>query len=403
MRPPRRGRSDTDTHKPTAERSFAPPNQGNPTSTPTLTPTATALPTPTSTQTPTATPTSTVPPTSDLPDDLWEIIVVIDLDNPINPDATPDVRGDTGGRDTDGDDTDSGTDSDDTDGDDTDGDDTDGDDTDGDDTDGDTDDDTPDHYAGDRTVWSCQEHSDLITWLAALRQTMTPGSHPQAVTQPQSMNARLGPGLAYDVITTLPQGTRANIIGVDPRGEWYQVELTGLDIPVWIYQSLVNVEGSLANVPTVSAEELAKLPISGATGSRPIATIQPEVMNVRIGPGIDYDVLTTLPQGTQVQVVGIDPSGEWLQVELDGFSSLGWVYRDLVVVDCPLTNVRRITESEISQQPAALVPDLRRLRLLRPRPRLRHRSHDPSRDLGRNHRRRRLPAQYLVPDHRPRP
>ena len=233
---------------------------------------------------------------------------------------------------------------------DTDGDDTDGDDTDGDDTGGDT----PDHYAGDRTVWGCQEHSDLITWLAALRQTMTPGSYPQAVTQPQSMNARLGPGLAYDVITTLPQGTRATIIGVDPRGQWYQVEITGLDVPVWVYQSLITVEGSLANVPTVSAEELAKLPISGATGSRPIATIQPEVMNVRIGPGIDHDVLTTLPQGTQVAVVGIDPGGEWLQVELDGFSSLGWVYRDLVEVDCPLVNVRRITDGEISRQPAAL-------------------------------------------------
>ena len=138
------------------------------------------------------------------------------------------------------------------------------------------------------------------------------------------------------------------------RGEWYQIELTGLDIPVWIYQSLATVEGSLANVPQVSAEELAKLPISGATGSRPIAIIQPEVMNVRLGPGIDYEVLTTLPQGTQVEIVGIDPSGEWLQVELDGLTSLGWLYRDLVQVDCPLVNVRRITETEISQQPAGL-------------------------------------------------
>ena len=363
----------TPTPTPTADISFAPPptqndpTQNGPTPTATSTPTASGLPTPTPTATPsgnlvpTFTPTATptggstgtplspplVPPTSDLPDDLWEIIVVIDLDNPTNPDATPDVRGDTDDTDTDGD----GTDGDDTDGDDTDGDDTDGDDTDGGDTDGG---DTPDHYAGDRTVWGCQEHSDLITWLAALRQTMTPGSYPQAVSQPQSMNARLGPGLAYDVITTLPQGTRATIIGVDPRGQWYQVEITGLDIPVWVYQSLITVEGSLANVPTVSAEELAKLPISGATGSRPIATIQPEVMNVRIGPGIDHDILTTLPQGTQVAVVGIDPSGEWLQVELDGFSSLGWVYRDLVEVDCPLVNVRRITDGEISRQPAAL-------------------------------------------------
>ena len=258
-------------------------------------------------------------------------------------DPTPTSDGD----DTDGDDTDG----DDTDGDDTDGDDTDGDDTDGDDTDGD---DTPDHYAGDRTVWNCQDLSALVNWLAALRQTMTAGDYPQAVTQPEILNARLGPGLDYDVITTLPQGTRANIIGVDPRGEWYQLELSDIEIPVWIYQSLASVEGSLDNVPEVSAEELALLPISGAPGSRPIAIIQPEVMNVRLGPALDYEVLTTLPQGTQVNIVGIDSSGEWLQVELDGMTSLGWLYRDLVQVDCPLANVRRITEREISLVPAAL-------------------------------------------------
>ena len=358
------------TPTPTAKISYSPPpNQGQPTPTPTPTPTATTLPTPTATATPssttvptltpTVTPTGgpTVPPTRDLPDDLWEIIITIDIDNPTDPDAIPDVADPTPTRGRDGDDTDGDdTDGDDTDGDDTDGDDTDGDDTGGDDTDGDdTDgDDTPDHYAGDRAVWSCQELSALVNWLAALRQTMTAGDYPQAVTHPESMNARLGPGLAYDVIATMPQGTRANIIGVDPRGEWYQLELTGLDIPVWIYQSLATVEGSLDNVPQVSAEELAKLPISGATGSRPIAIIQPEVMNVRLGPALDYEVLTTLPQGTQVEIVGIDPSGEWLQVELEGMTSLGWLYRDLVQVDCPLTNVRRITETEISQQPAAI-------------------------------------------------
>ena len=361
------------TPTPTADIFFAPPpTQDEPTPTATHTPTAASQPTPTATATatpsgsllptltPTPTPTGgpTIPPTSDLPDDLWEIIVIIDIGIPNGPDATPDVADPTptsDGDDTDDDDTDDDTDDDDTDDDDTDGDGTDGDGTDGDDTDGDdTDDGTPNHYAGDRTVWSCQESSDLVNWLAALRQTMTPGSHPQAVTQPESMNARLGPGLAYDVITTLPQGTRANIIGVDPRGEWYQVEISDLNIPVWIHQSLATVEGSLANVPTVSAEELAKLPISGATGSRPIAIIQPEVMNVRIGPGIDYDVLTTLPQGTQVKVVGIDPNSDWLLVELDGLTSLGWVYRELVQVDCPLVNVLRITETEISQTPAAL-------------------------------------------------
>ena len=212
----------------------------------------------------------------------------------------------------------------------------------------------PGHYAAGRSVWNCQDLTALVDSLAALRQTMTAADWPQAVTQPQIMNARLGPGLAYDVITTLPQGTRANIIGVDPRGEWYQLELSDIEIPVWIFQSLASVEGSLDNVSQVSAEELALLPISGAPGSRPVAVIQPEVMNVRLGPELDYEVLTTLPQGTQVNIVGIDPSGEWLQVELEGMTSLGWLYRDLVQVDCPLVNVRRITEREISLQPAAI-------------------------------------------------
>ena len=212
----------------------------------------------------------------------------------------------------------------------------------------------PGHYAAGRSVWDCQDLSALVDSLATLRQTMTAGAYPQAVTAPEIMNARLGPGLAYDVITTLPQGTRANIIGVDPRDEWYQLELSGLDIPVWIYQSLASVEGPLDSVPHVSADELSQLPISGAPGSRPVAVIQPEVMNVRLGPDFDYEVLTTLPQGTQVEVVGIAPDGEWLQVELHGMTSLGWLYRDLVVVDCPLVNVRRITEREISQVPAAL-------------------------------------------------
>ena len=296
-------------------------------------PTATALPTPTTTATPTATPvptqTPTVTPTPDQIEDISDSVISVVVDEDTNTDPDPDSDEDPSGTDTT---PPSSTD----------------------DPGDDSSDGWPGHYAAGRSVWNCQDLTALVDSLAALRQTMTAGDYPQAVTQPEIMNARFGPGLAYDVITTLPQGTRANIIGVDPRGEWYQLELSDIEIPVWIFQSLANVEGSLDNVSQVSAEELALLPISGAPGSRPVAVIQPEVMNVRLGPELEYEVLTTLPQGTQVNIVGIDPSGEWLQVELVGLSQLGWLYRDLVQVDCPLVNVRRITEREISLQPAAI-------------------------------------------------
>ena len=325
----------TNTHTPVPAATATNPPQQQPAAThtntpaPTATNTNTPVPTATATVAPTATQTPTVTPTPDQIEDISDSVISVVVDEDTNTDPDPDSDEDPSGTDTT---PPSSTD----------------------DPGDDSSDGWPGHYAAGRSVWSCQDLTALVDSLAALRQTMTAGGWPQAVTQPEIMNARLGPGLAYDVITTLPQGTRANIIGVDPRGEWYQLELSDIEIPVWIFQSLANVEGSLDNVSQVSAEELALLPISGAPGSRPVAVIQPEVMNVRLGPELEYEVLTTLPQGTQVNIVGIDPSGEWLQVELVGLSQLGWLYRDLVQVDCPLVNVRRITEREISLQPAAI-------------------------------------------------
>ena len=141
-------------------------------------------------------------------------------------------------------------------------------------------------YWSGRSVWDCQDLSALVNSLATLRATGSVADGAQAITQPAIMHARFGPGLEYDVITTLPQGTRANIIGVDPKEEWYQLELSHIEIPVWIYQDLAVVEGSLDALRQVPIEELAQLPISGAIGSRSVAVTQPEIMNVRLGPGV---------------------------------------------------------------------------------------------------------------------
>ena len=304
------------THTPTKKVSYSPPPQQKQAPA-----TATATNTPEPTATATLTPTAT--PTDDLSEDFPDSIISVDDDA----DSDADAGADTGTADPAPQTTSA---------------------------DGASGSAWPGHYAAGRSVWNCQDLSALVDSLAAFRSTMTAGSYPQAETQPEIMNARLGPGLAYDVIITLPQGTRASITGIDPRNEWYQLELSNLDILVWIHQGLATVQGSLDNVRQVPAAELAQLPISGAPGSRPIGITRSEVMNVRLGPGFNYEVLTTLPHGTQVEIIGISPGGEWLQVELDGMRSLGWLYRDLVQVDCPLVNVRRITEREAALVPAAL-------------------------------------------------
>jgi uncharacterized protein YraI len=45
-------------------------------------------------------------------------------------------------------------------------------------------------------------------------------------------------------------------------------------------------------------------------------------LNLRAGPGDDYDVLRVLAPGEVCIFVGVDKTGDWYNVECDG--SLGW-------------------------------------------------------------------------------
>ena len=182
---------------------------------------------------------------------------------------------------------------------------------------------------------------------------------PVAVTQPEAMNVRSGPGLTYDVVTTVPQNTQARIVGVGPDNEWYQVEIDGVEGQVWIYQGLTTLVGSLAGVRQFTAAEIALLPgAPGADGAVPLAITLPITMNVRSGPGLTYDVVRVVPQGTQGRIYGIDPTDDWFQIELEGLDTLAWVYQDLTRVVGSLAGVRRLTTQEIAMLPAAITQPL---------------------------------------------
>ena len=146
---------------------------------------------------------------------------------------------------------------------------------------------------------------------------------PLAITLPITMNVRSGPGLTYDVVRVVPQGTQGRIYGIDPTDDWFQIELEGLDTLAWVYQDLTRVVGSLAGVRRLTTQEIAMLPA---------AITQPLLTNVRSGPGTNYDILTTVPQGTWARITGIDTQAEWFQVELDDLDEPAWVYRELTKV-----------------------------------------------------------------------
>ena len=171
------------------------------------------------------------------------------------------------------------------------------------------------------------------------------------------MNVRNGPALACDIVATVPAGTRAFIIGIDPDDDWYQVEIDGIVGQAWIYQDLTTLIGSLAGVKRYTALEIAQItgtPATATDGSVPLAITVPITMNVRTGPGLDYDVVSVVPKGTQGRIFGIDPDDDWFQIELEGLDTLVWVYQDLTTVVGSLAGVKWVTEEELALLPAAI-------------------------------------------------
>ncbi len=206
------------------------------------------------------------------------------------------------------------------------------------------------------TVWIRRDLAVLVGSLDGVCRYRAGAFTVQAWTWPVISHLRVGPGTNYDVITTVPQGTHVKIIGLGPEDKWFLIELSALEGPAWIHQSLVELSGSVRGYRQLALRELVQLLRPGPNpAARPYLITQPEILNVRLGPGLKYDVITTVPQGTQAAIYGTDPDKKWFQVELEGLDTLAWVYRDLTRVVGSLVNVRRITAREIAALPALII------------------------------------------------
>ena len=99
------------------------------------------------------------------------------------------------------------------------------------------------------------------------------------------MNARAGPGLTYDILTTVPAGTWAQITGIDTLGDWYRVELDDLDQPAWIFRDYTKVAGG-------SLAGLIQIAVGGTpspTAGQPTSSITVQLSLPQVG-GVDLDV-----------------------------------------------------------------------------------------------------------------
>ncbi|HEX6034212.1 MAG TPA: SH3 domain-containing protein [Anaerolineales bacterium] len=163
------------------------------------------------------------------------------------------------------------------------------------------------------------------TMTSAPSETPLPAS-PQPTVSPvegvtsDQVNVRLEPSTASTVLGIIPANTRVEITGRDPGGSWWQIiypHPQGIDGKGWVTAQYITTAAT-PDVPAIVGGETN--PNSGN-----IAVVQQQI-NVRSGPGTDFNSLGTLNPQDVLYLTGKDPNGAWLQIEFAaGPAGKGWV------------------------------------------------------------------------------
>ncbi len=138
------------------------------------------------------------------------------------------------------------------------------------------------------------------------------------VVNTHRLNIRSGPGVGYDVITSVPGGTELPVTAIDSGRLWFQV--TSLAGSGWVNSHYTIDRGNFSGIPILdmsAADEPALAP------SQAHLVVNTGYLNVRNGPGIGYHSMGNVPGGTKLPVVAIDSGGLWYQVE--SALGTGWV------------------------------------------------------------------------------
>ncbi len=142
-----------------------------------------------------------------------------------------------------------------------------------------------------------------------------------AVTS-RDVNLRTGPGYNFGIIYLVPKGTNVTLTG--KNGSWYAVKVGGST--GYMLASLLKVG---------SNNTTANVTVTAASGT----AVTSRDVNLRTGPGYDYNVIYLTPKGTSVTLTG--KSGNWYRVSVGGTS--GYMLASLLKVNTTNTGNGKTT------------------------------------------------------------
>ncbi len=181
--------------------------------------------------------------------------------------------------------------------------------------------------------------------------TAAPQTQGASISVLGDMNVRSGPGTAYDRIGGAAEGETFAITGRSQDGQWWQIDFDGRS--GWIFAPYV-LAANVENVPVVTDPQAGATEPGDpatetpATPAEPLATTAGD-LNVRAGPGTEYDRIGGANEGAEFAITGRSSDGEWWRIDFEGRS--GWLYAPFVLA-ANAENVPVVTPEAQGSAPA---------------------------------------------------
>ena len=162
--------------------------------------------------------------------------------------------------------------------------------------------------------------STPISSLPDMSNTVTPDQDARALINEGMLNVRSGPGMEYPVVVAIGNGNYVQLLGRDANSTWVKV-LTHTGHQGWLNSYYTTMYVPLESLPIIAAPPVPVNPIEPEQPVQPVpppsgatAVVDTGMLNVRSGPGMGYTVISYLPYGQPVGILGRAANSVWIKV-----------------------------------------------------------------------------------------
>ena len=144
------------------------------------------------------------------------------------------------------------------------------------------------------------------------------------------LNVRSGPGLEYEIVDQLVLGEVVALSGYrSENGRWVTIIQNGQVRWISALDYLLETNVSVDLMPVYP--DGVPAPGDDLPVGEPTALIgNAYYLNVRSGPGVENDIITTLASGTRVELLSRNAGTTWIRIEMEN-GETGWVSANYLV------------------------------------------------------------------------